>query len=341
MKKHYSNIDLMKGICILIVAIEHARWTKDVWLKSLYPFWGRIAIPCFMVISGFLQGRSNENKTLKQAYEPHLLWNKLKRYLQPFLFVFLLEVLFYFIGSSSMFQNFINTVFHYSLETSQDLSLKGILTSLIIGGYGPGNYYTPVIIQLILFYPLIYRFIRKFEYKGLCFSFFFCLCSELWQYNYKIPNSIYRNLLLRHMMTLSFGAYYSLGLYKRNKILNLLSAITGISYIILHSYYGYTPYFFNRGWADVCFMSCMFYIPVIAFFLQKEKMSFPILELIGKASYHIYLTQMFYYNFAKKDLFLSYIDNPYLWCLFSLIIIVAVGLSFYQIETILKKHQTS
>ena len=334
MKKHYRNIDVMKGICILIVIFEHSKWTRAQWLKLLIPFWDRIAIPCFMVISGFVYSRSIEGKSLKEAYAPKSKFKKLKRYLLPFLFVFLIECILYRIAASSFIKEFLLRRFNYvyASDINEKMTLSTIIRAFFNGGYGPGNYYTPDLIQLVLLFPILYRFMKRYGYRGLIYSFFFCLLSELWQYYFHIPNEIYRYLVFRHIMNICFGIYLSLGLYKKNRILNILSMMIGFSYIIAHSYYRWTPFFFNRSWADVCFIPCMFFIPIIAFFIQKEKITCKPLEQIGKASYHIYLTQMIYYNFVKKDIALTFIRNQYLWCFISILLCAFFGYLFYELE---------
>ena len=340
MKKHYRHIDVIKGICILIVIIEHAKWDRAFRLRCLFPFWDRIAIPCFMVISGFVYAKSLEGKTIKEYYSFENITRKLKRYLLPFLFVFILENLFYLILSRPAVLAYLMERFQYdfSAETVSIFTPYNLLKSLIIGGYGPGNYYTPVLVQLVLLFPLIYLFIKKFKYPGLVASAIFCLFAELWQYSIGLPRTIYRNLILRHMMTISFGVYLSQGYYKKDKFYNILSLLIGFSYIIAHSYYMWTPAFFNNGWADVNFVACLFFCPVIAFFLGKEKMHFKPLEYIGKASYHVYLTQMVYYNFVKREIMISILKSPFLWCGLSMLIIVSVGCLFYKAEMSLRKR---
>ena len=340
MKKHYRNIDVLKGICIIIVIIEHAKWGRAIWKAGLFPFWDRIAIPCFMVISGFVYAKSIEGKTLKEAYDPRLIFRRLKRYLLPFLFVYLLELLVFYLASTDAVRSFLLNQFQYqpSEDPLEKLSLSMILDGLIRSGYGPGNYYTPVLVQLVLLFPLLYFFMKKYEYKGLIASAVFCLLNEFWQYYFKIPRTVFRLLIFRHIMTICFGIYLSLGLYKKNKVLNLVSMIIGFVYIIAHSYHQWTPAFFNNGWADVNFVACLFYIPIIAYLIGKENLHCKPLETIGKASFHIYLTQMFYYNFMKKDIFIKILHSQYLWCLLSVIICVTVGLLFYWAEQRIRQN---
>ena len=339
MQKHYRHIDVLKGISILIVIIEHAKWDRAIWLKGLFPFWDRIAIPCFMVISGFVYALSMNEKTIKEYYSRKNVSHKLNRYLFPFLFIFLLEHLIYLVMSKQEILLFLSERFQYdfSTEVSGKFLPFQLFKALITGSYGPGNYYTPVLVQLVLLFPLLYMLINKFRYKGLALSALFCLCAELWQYSIGLPRTVYRNLILRHIMTICFGIYLSLGYYKKNKVLNILSMAAGFSYIIAHSYYRWTPAFFNNGWADVNFVACFFFCPVIAFFIGRNEVHFKPLEYLGKASYHIYLTQMMYYNFIKREIMISYIGNPYSWCLLSLFIILSIGLLFYWTEMHIKE----
>lgn len=340
MRKHYRHIDVLKGIFILVVIFEHAKWPLSFWQKTYMPFWDRMAIPCFMTISGFLYTRSIERGTIKDYYSLKNIAHKLKRYLLPYTFVFLLELILWFIVSVPSVREAIRQNFQYELSFDPNIRLtfRELLHLYLIGGEGPGNYYTPVLIQLIFIFPLLYLFIKKYGYKGLLASAGFCFLAELWQYLFHIPRTIYRILILRHIMTICFGIYLALGYYKKNIILNFLSLCTGIAYIIAHSYHRWTPVFFNNGWADVNFVACLYFCPIIAFLLSKEKMHFKPLEQIGKASYHIYLTQMFYYNFVKRVIAIQYFKSPYLWCFASMIICTIIGLCFCQLENSLRKR---
>lgn len=343
MRKHYRNIDVLKGICIIIVIIEHSKWDRAIWKAGLFPFWDRIAIPCFMVISGFVYAKSIEEKTLREAYDPKLIFRKLKRYLIPFLFVYLLETSVYYLASTEAVRSFLFERLHFQFSTDplEKLTLSTFFGEMIKGGYGPGNYYTPVLIQLVFLFPLIYFFMKKYEYKGLIASAVLCFLSELWQYYFKIPRTVYRLLIFRHIMTICFGIYLALGLYKKNKALNLVSLVIGFIYIVAHSYYKWTPAFFNNGWADVNFVACLFYIPIIAYLIGKEDLHFKPLETIGKASFHIYLTQMCYYNFMKKDIMIRFLKSQYLWCLFSVLVCVSAGLLFYYCENMIRSKLSS
>ena len=60
----------------------------------LFPFWIDMAVPMFMVISGYVNAKSFEIKNircLEDAYQKSLLITKLIRFLVPFLITFALE----------------------------------------------------------------------------------------------------------------------------------------------------------------------------------------------------------------------------------------------------------
>ena len=87
-------IDVLKGICILIVIITHYNWDKGERLKYLFPFWVEMAVPVFMIISGYVSSKSFEKKQinkLAQAYEPFLILSKILRYTIPFIIVYMLS----------------------------------------------------------------------------------------------------------------------------------------------------------------------------------------------------------------------------------------------------------
>ncbi len=277
--------------------------------SPLSSFWDRMAIPCFMIISGFVHSRSIRNMTLSEAYETKNITRKLKRYLIPYTVAFAIEAAAYFAVNLPIISQFINRLDSFDFDASKYISFPSLLKAYVSGGFGPGSYYTPVLIQLVLLIPILVYFMKKTGFFGLVLSFFFSFSFEITQYFFQMPNSIYRLLIFRHIMTICFGIYYSLGNYKKDRKLNLLSLLIGFSYIILHSYYRWTPFFFNRSWADVSFIACLFYIPIVAYLLSKEGITCKPLETIGKASYHIYLTQMVYYNFIKKEIVLKLIQN--------------------------------
>lgn len=56
--ERYRSVDFIKGICILFIIITHHSWSKAEMSKYLFPFWIDMAVPLFMIISGFVYSES-------------------------------------------------------------------------------------------------------------------------------------------------------------------------------------------------------------------------------------------------------------------------------------------
>lgn len=89
------SLDIYKGVCILLVILTHFNWTASERLKYLFPFWVNMAVPMFMIISGYVYSLSFEKhkiNTISKAYSLNNLLNKFIRYTVPFLLVFVIEM---------------------------------------------------------------------------------------------------------------------------------------------------------------------------------------------------------------------------------------------------------
>lgn len=77
----------------------------------------------------------------------------------------------------------------------------------------------------------------------------------------------------------------------------------------------------------------MFIVPIAGWLIEKGHLSCKPLELFGKASFNIYLTQKFFY-YGIDNLFDGhFVSNIWVQCLINIVICFAVGLIFYWIET--------
>ena len=74
----------------------------------------------------------------------------------------------------------------------------------------------------------------------------------------------------------------------------LIITLVGAFFIAATVYLGYVPRIIT-SWTSTCFISVMWIIPFTSWIIQNCKLRFMPLEVIGKASYHIFLVQMVYY----------------------------------------------
>ena len=90
------TLDVLKGVCIVLVILTHFKWSKDERLLLLFPFWVEMAVPIFMIVSGYVYAWSYERKQIKSVKETYCLCNivnRLSRFVIPFTMIFLFEIL--------------------------------------------------------------------------------------------------------------------------------------------------------------------------------------------------------------------------------------------------------
>ncbi len=149
------TIDVLKGVCIIFVIITHCNFSDAQRSWLLFPFWIDMAVPIFMFLSGYLWALSYKNhklNDLKSCYNKKLIIKKVIRFILPFLIVFLVEEILLIIYNKSF-------------------NIKSFILDFICGGLGPGSYYTPLMIQLIILFPLIYIYIYIYRTKRVSRSY--------------------------------------------------------------------------------------------------------------------------------------------------------------------------
>ena len=92
-KKRIDFLDYLKAICVIMVIITHYDWgDKD---SPFFTMLINMAVPVFMIISGYNFAMSNRKKTggnLKKMYAWEMIKPKLIRFLVPFFTVCLIEI---------------------------------------------------------------------------------------------------------------------------------------------------------------------------------------------------------------------------------------------------------
>lgn len=197
MVKRNQSIDLLKGICILFVITTHFNWSERETLYGGFPFWIVMAVPVFILISGYVYTNSYLRKnveTLDQAFSIEIWFKSFLRYTIPFLIVYIIEVI-------------INII----LTALGRISIPwyDYLAGIFIGGWGPGSYYFPVMIQFLFFFPFIFIAIKKFGWKALVGFFIFNLFFEIIKFPFQISAVTYRLLIFRYTFLIASGCYFA------------------------------------------------------------------------------------------------------------------------------------
>ena len=104
LKKRNNYLDIVKGIAILFIIITHFSWSDQERMKYFFPFWIDMAVPMFMIVSGYVYSVSFQGKgsNFKIYYQANEIFKKLIRYILPFTSILIIDTLVEFIlhGSS-------------------------------------------------------------------------------------------------------------------------------------------------------------------------------------------------------------------------------------------------
>lgn len=316
--KRNSMLDIIKGLCIIFIILDHYTQWGGLRLTLLFPYWITMAVPMLMIILGFQYAFSYERhdiSNIKKAYQPRFVFEKFIRYSIPFWIAYILE---FIISSISQGPGAIIWTW-----------LKGLFT----GGWGPGSYYYPILIQFIFLFPVIYFLIKKYDFVGLLICGFMNVFYECFQYAVHLDSSIYRLLIFRYILLIGYGCYIYLSHKKPKLLLSAFTCLIGGILIWLFSYYGYTPTIVSH-WTQTSFFTALFIIPIMGLILRSAKLkelSCPPLELIGKASYNIFLVQMVYFNYVAARIYP--IAKSLLLCnILNLCITILAGILFFYVE---------
>ena len=309
--KHEHSVDIIKGFCIIFVIINHYSWQDSDRLKFLFPFWIQMAVPAFMVISGYVYTKSfhkSHFNTLGDAYTINSILRRIMKYSIPFIIAFAAEeIIFTCFGD----------VHH---------NIAQIGCSFLNGGPGPGGYYYPIMIQFIFYFPFIFAIVRKYDFKGVVYCGFINYTYELLRRSYGMNVECYRLLLFRYTLLIAYGCYLAMGTYKRHRLLSIICFFIGTAYIYLTQYRGIVPPITNF-WTSTSMWAALFLIP-LAPSLVINKFKSSSVELLGKASYEIFLIQMVYYSYPVFYIY-QYVRSKVLQILITIATCVSAGIVFH------------
>lgn len=315
------TIDCLKGIAILFIVITHFDNIPNREINSLrflFPFWLSMAVPIFMVLSGFVNAKSLSRKeigSIREAYSFNYIVKKLIRFVIPFVFIFAIEQILVVLGGGTP-------------------SFKKIVVSFFTGGNGKGSYYIPILIQFVFIFPTVYLLVRERKQRGVVLCAIINLLFDVLQSVLGLDESIYRLLIFRYLFVIALGCYAGIK-EKINKKSGMIMSLVGIAYIILVKYAGINP-FFTKSWSGTSMLACMYIAPLIILTVNECDWHIRIFEEMGKASYNIFLVQMlYYYSFAR--FVYSAVDSVAMQFLISLGFCIIAGWLYYKAETPLTK----
>lgn len=282
--------DAIKGVAILLIVITHFNWTDSERMIYGFPFWIDTAMPVFMTLSGYLYAQSFDKHSavkLKDAYELPVLLKNLLRFILPFALLAPLDVL---------------------CGVAKTGNVMSSIKHLALGGFGPGSYYVPMMLQFALIFPLLFVVVRKYKRRGVMLLLAFNVAYEwgcsllempVWMSSSAAFNLLgYRILIARYVGVLGLAIYLSQNKCGMKTSLTLM--IGGGMWLVSVCYGGYKPLVFQR-WVTTCLPAALFSVGLIMMilrFLQPKHFPdciIPLVGVVGKSTYEIFLVQKLFY----------------------------------------------
>ena len=321
--KRSINIDVIKGLAIISVILLHT-YDGFLLLGTGAPLHIWQAVPVFMILQGLNNGNSYQRRgfeNLRDFNEPNYFYQKLKRLLFPFIIFFIIQTIYLRFDTPDYFFN------------------ENHLQRLLTGGRGPGSYFVPLTIQAQILLPLLFVAAKKNVKAMLAGSFVISTLLEVFSLAVGMNEELYRILIIRFIFALALGIALAIleDDYFKTRTYHILTAIS-VVYIIGVMYFNW-DFIMEKFWHSQ--HAPGFFWPLfLVIYLKNANMSADnkILEkiaLLGKASYHIFLVQLFYFWKPVIE------ESPELPTIFDSIVNVIVcgviGIIFYELEQLLWK----
>ena len=318
------NIDLIKGLLIIFVITLHFPF-RDLSDKALFfPFLLNFSVPGFMFISGYVRTLSFKRKgylSLEDAYAIKDILKSILRLAVPFTLFFVFA------------QIFLRIIGFYTVGVVE-YGLLALGFDYLRGFIGQGAYYFPIMIQFVFVFPVIWRIVKKMGFAGVWFAFGINIFYEILKQAYGMSDYEYRFLVFRYLFIISCGCYaaiYEPKIIPANGLLMILTLLLGAAFIYLFVYSGYGPSAkIITYWQGTSAVTCLYAAPLMFWAATKGKLTFRPLEVVGQASFNIFLVQILYYLYYHFAMVQS--TGSVMEYLASVIVCVCLGIAFYYPE---------
>ncbi len=338
-------IDIAKGFAIILVLFNHYFWQEGSAFNTHLYYWVIcMAVPIFMLCTGYVTAQSFDSKkvTLKQSYTFEKLYPKYIRYIMPFLWFYIVETILTFVFRKVGYIEYLSVLnYDFSNMYNTKISFVSTLVFFFSGGRGlHGTYYFPIILQVALMIPVIYAIVKKHKW-GIWLCFIINLLLEIFKNVVNLPYGAYRLLAFRYIFALSLGCYMYIYRDKKEKWYKwLMFFAVGAAYTYVVNYISYSRLIFTY-WFRTSMISMLYITPMFLLGIRYMKnVRIALIENLGKASYHILMVQILYYNFLAPLVWhasRNKIINDFWGMAISLVICLGGGYAYYLLYTFISK----
>jgi len=313
-RKWDDNIDYIKAICIILIIVTHFNWNSETRECLLFPYWIDMAVPILMIVTGF-----NYFHSWERGFNIKKLTSYVSRLIIPYCVLVIPQVIELYI---------------------KKVSLIEIIKNTIAGGYGPGGYYVPVMIQVVLLFGLIHYIVKKYDKFSIAIILAVIFLIEGAVIYFGFSGGMYKIMSHRYFLFLVAGALYAK--HEKDKVVTKGAKIASIgcmfvlgivSVYLVKYFYDVLPFF--GVWKTT---SCLIILLALAWFVFFKQISLKhnaLITMISKSSYHIFLIQKMWYYYTDKSK-IGFFDK-YAMVIPNIIICCGLGILFYMLESGIRK----
>lgn len=326
--RYLHQVDYIKCFATISVIVLHSV-PLGILATTFAVFHIWQAVPIFIIAMGFNISLSKK----APMYSIDYFRDRYKRIIKPFLLIF-----------------FISLGFGFSLYRDEFyigwMNIIGLMPKT-----GPGNYYITILLQFILFAPVIYWAFKRKPELTVVSLFLLDILFQLFAMNvelFKANQYLYSGSIFRYLSALVIGMWLAKDFGVKSKRNRWIIVGSVFSTIYLLTGHFYSVFSFHEGWTTQNVFS--FFYPALLvmiglnFFPNMAESNFAkICSLIGRSSYHIFLVQMIYFGLVPVNSFaleLSKVYNYYavggVLVVFNVVFCSAIGLLFYKVDKLAK-----
>jgi peptidoglycan/LPS O-acetylase OafA/YrhL len=331
MQKQHINydpkFDFLKGIAIFFVLLEHSILREDLDLINSWFYIGQ-AVPLFLLIQAYHSTRKLENISFRNYYSIKSLKKVFNRVILPFI----------------VLQGIIILILYFTGQ----LNIKNLYFR---GGYGPGSYYPFIYAQAWIILPLLVFILNKMKLQfSVIFIIIISILSELIYIIWDPQLVPYRLYVGRYIFLLFLGC-----IWRKIDIPGFIYPLSIISIILVslefHNIFSDSIFVYETIWKGfhwwAYFYSLAFLSTLLYIYKQIQSLhAMPFINKLGKASYEIFLVQMFIFGFNQCNTVVNIApDSPYIetaiTCIFFVLNIalsISGGLLLHKLLDRNKKH---
>jgi peptidoglycan/LPS O-acetylase OafA/YrhL len=315
-----TAIDVLKGVAIAGVILQHALtpYARHEIYASLH---AGLAVPVFVLLTGLNLSRSwsrDSGQNLRASYSSRYLERRLGRLVPPFIVAWLAALM---LGGL--------------------LDRLAISPQMLVGSFpmpGPGDYYIPVLFQVVLLTPLIAWTMSRRPALMLVVCFAIDAAFELaatrvqplWSFLSTGGHFRYDVIGLRYLGVLALGIWLGLRARRARELWWIWPfAVLSIAYLLLEQthwteqWLGLPPGFERRtNLLAVGLAAAWVLLGLATLDRLWARLAAPVAEL-GRASYHVYLVQIVWFGVFPEES----------WPRFALALVACslIGLAFYRL----------